>query len=271
MKSIFRKKICNKINSITYLLFGITIYSGYFSLNKYRKLKKDWKQFLSQKEKSNLNTLFRVKKFYPYYEDVVDNAGISKGAYFFQDIYVAQRIYLNNPVRHMDVGSRIDGFVAHVASYRKIDVLDIRPLNSDIPNVHFIQCDIMELNDMFVNSTDSISCLHALEHFGLGRYGDKICFEGYLIGFNNITKMLKKNGKFYFSVPMGEQRVEFHGQRVFSMKYLLELIQPHYHIDYFSYVDDKGDFYPRQKLNLESIDDNYKCNYGCAIFELTKL
>lgn len=93
MKSIFRKKICNKINSITYLLFGITIYSGYFSLNKYRKLKKDWKQFLSQKEKSNLNTLFQVKKFYPYYEDAVDNAGISKGAYFFR-IFILHNVYI---------------------------------------------------------------------------------------------------------------------------------------------------------------------------------
>lgn len=267
----FKKNFCNTMNSFTYLFFGVTIYNGYFSLNKYRKLKKDWKQFLCQKEKSDLGTLFQVKKFYPYYEDSADTAGISRGAYFHQDLYIAQRIYLNNPVRHVDIGSRIDGFVAHVASYRKIEVLDIRPLGSHIHNVQFVQCDIMEQNKSFFNSTDSISCLHALEHFGLGRYGDMICFDGYLIGFNNITDMLKKNGKFYFSVPLGEQRVEFHGQRVFSLNYLLEMIQPYYQIDNFSYIDDKGDFFSNQTLSPNLISTNCGCNYGCAIFELTKL
>ena len=33
-----------------------------------------------------------------------------------------------NLKRHVDIGSRLDGFVAHVASFREIEVLDIRPL-----------------------------------------------------------------------------------------------------------------------------------------------
>ena len=35
---------------------------------------------------------------------------------------------------------------------------------------------------------DSISCLHALEHFGLGRYNDPLDPNGHLKGFNNISK-----------------------------------------------------------------------------------
>ncbi len=34
------------------------------------------------------------------------------------------------------------------------------------------------------------------------------------------NRMLKKEGKFYFSVPIGEQRIEFNAHRVFSVKYL---------------------------------------------------
>ena len=43
---------------------------------------------------------------------------------------------------------------------------------------------------------DSISCLHALEHFGLGRYGDMIDPQGYEKGLFNISSYLTLGGKF---------------------------------------------------------------------------
>ena len=49
---------------------------------------------------------------------------------------------------------------------------------------------------------DSISCLHALEHFGLGRYNDPLDPNGHLKGFNNMVKMLKRGGKLYISFPI---------------------------------------------------------------------
>ena len=74
----------------------------------------------------------------------------------------------------------------------------------------------------FSDSCDSISSLHALEHFGLGRYGDKIDPYGYMKGITNITKVLKSKGIFYFSVPMGKQRIEFNAHRIFNLRYLLK-------------------------------------------------
>jgi hypothetical protein len=47
--------------------------------------------------------------------------------YFWQDLFVANRIYLKSPLKHTDVGSRVDGFVAHVASFRELDVYDFGP------------------------------------------------------------------------------------------------------------------------------------------------
>jgi hypothetical protein len=118
---------------------------------------------------------------------------------------------------------------------------------------------------------DSVSCLHALEHFGLGRYGDKIDYNGHLVGWNNIHKMLKKGGKFYFSVPIGKQKIEFDAHRVFAIQYLLGLINDKYIIDSFSYVNDDGDLVTNAELNEASIEKNFSCHYGCGIFELTKI
>ena len=98
----------------------------------------------------------------------------------------------------------------------------------------------MDEENVPTNYCDSISCLHALEHFGLGRYGDKIDPDGHLKGFRNITKMLKTNGVFYFSVPMGRQRIEFNAHRVFGMSYLLNWVSVDYDIISFSYIENKG-------------------------------
>ena len=260
-----------KINKYAYLHWGIILLNGTFSSNYFRDLKEDLKKLQVQSLTSDLK--FPVTVLHPCYDDKKDNAGELMLHYFSQDLFVAQQIFKNQPQRHIDIGSRIDGFVAHVASYREIEVFDIRPLEISIPNVKFTQADLMNLEEKDYNCTDSLSCLHALEHFGLGRYGDPISFEGYLLGFNNITLLLKKGGTLYFSVPMGEQRIEFHAHRVFSLKYLVQLVSENYSIDTFSYVNDKNTFFPNVNLsNLsdKEMKDNLGCHFGCAIFVLTK-
>ena len=264
----FIEKASRHLFSYIYLYTGINLSVKAVSCFNYFVLKKQLRQF--KKQGLNSSASFPVTRLIPCYEDKQDNAGILGFHYFYQDLYVAQRIYQNNPPRHIDIGSSISGFIAHVASFREIEVYDIRPLNDPIPNVKFKQFDIMQLNEEAIECTDSISCLHALEHFGLGRYGDPIGYDGYLSGFRNIHQMLKTNGKFYFSVPLGKQRVEFHAHRVFSLKYLLELIIPYYDINTFSYIDDNNVFYENVIISEEKIANNCGCCFGCAIFELIK-
>ena len=90
-----------------------------------------------KKQKKSATKEFSFGKPYPCLGDRFSDSGSAKGHYFHQDLLVASRIHLNNPSVHVDVGSRIDGFIAHVASFRPIEVLDIRPLSSEIPNVKF--------------------------------------------------------------------------------------------------------------------------------------
>jgi SAM-dependent methyltransferase len=214
---------------------------------------------------------FPFGKLYPCLDERNADSGSASGHYFHQDLLVARRIFKNNPQRHVDIGSRIDGFIAHVAVFREIEVFDIRPLNNVIPNIIFKQFDLMSNNFRLKNYCDSVSSLHAIEHFGLGRYGDKLDYNGHLKGLKNIYKMLKKNGKFYFSVPIVPQRIEFNAHRVFSVKYLIKLIQDKYRIDSFSYVNDEGDLLRNVSLNPEDFEKHYGCKYGCGIFELTKI
>lgn len=213
---------------------------------------------------------FPILGYYPAIFDRYAESGHLVKHYFQQDLYVAQRIFRNSPVHHVDIGSRIDGFVAHVATFRPIEIVDIRPLNKTIPNVSFRQADLMALPPDLLHYTDSISALHAIEHFGLGRYGDPIDVEGHLKALHNIHQILKPGGRFYFSSPIGPQGIVYNAHRVFSVNYLVRLFEQHYIIDRFSYIDDNEQFVDDVDYRTQAAQANFNCTYGCGIFEMTR-
>jgi len=150
----------------------------------------------------------------PSLHDRRETAGAVGTEYFWQDLCVAQRVFAANPTRHVDVGSRIDGFVAHVASFRSVEVVDIRPMTASIPNISFTQADLMRPPAGLLGFTPSLSCLHALEHFGLGRYGDKLSIDGHLDGLRSLASLLAPDGVLYLGCPTGRFRVDFDSHRV---------------------------------------------------------
>jgi Caenorhabditis protein of unknown function, DUF268. len=233
--------------------------------------KQDYKRFtalLNEKIKAD----FQIKDNYPIITDKFSSSWNSSGVYFHQDIYVAREIHKNNPKKHIDIGSRIDGFVAHLAVFREIEVFDIRPLNSNIKNVIFKQANLMSLNENLIDYCDSISSLHTIEHFGLGRYGDPINPNGHIQGFENILKIVRAGGRIYFSVPMGEpNRIEFNAHRVFSLRYLIDWLTKDCNIEKFTFIDDNFDLHEDVALTQELINNSCGCWHGCAIFVLKKL
>ncbi|MDQ3296409.1 MAG: DUF268 domain-containing protein [Myxococcota bacterium] len=198
------------------------------------------------------------------------DSGVASGHYFHQDLLVARRVFERGPERHIDIGSRIDGFVAHVASFRKIEVLDIRPLANKVANIEFRQADLMAMSAEYVACTDSASCLHALEHVGLGRYGDELDPDGHLKGLASLTALVKTGGMLYLSVPIGPQRIEFNAHRVFAVDYLLERVRSSFDLVAFSYVDDAGDLHENVTIDDAGGQNSFGCHYGCGIFELRR-
>jgi SAM-dependent methyltransferase len=160
---------------------------------------------------------------FPCLHDWSKEGGSASGEYFWQDLYVAQKINAANPQKHVDIGSSVEGFVAHVASFREIEVFDIRPITARVPGVTFKQADVMNLATTSSDYCDSLSCLHALEHFGLGRYGDPIDPKGYESGIRNMASLVRAGGVFYLSVPVGVERVEFNAHRVFDPNTIVDV------------------------------------------------
>ena len=209
---------------------------------------------------------------FPCLRDADDAGGTASGHYFHQDLHVAQRVFALKPERHIDVGSRVDGFVAHVASFRAIDVLDISPIKPNgVSAINFRQADLMQLPEDLRSSADSVSCLHALEHFGLGRYGDPLDPEGYVKGFRSLVAMLKEGGRLHLSVPVGRQRIEFNAHRIFYPRTILALAGANLTCEMFSFVDDRGELHRDIGLSDDTLARVSQLRYGCGIFEFRQL
>ena len=212
-----------------------------------------------------------IAEYFPILNEKNAQAGAANGHYFHQDLLVAQFINQANPIRHIDIGSRIDGFVAHVASFRPIEVLDVRKLDPvGHKHISFLQANLMDPASVDEQCADSISCLHAIEHFGLGRYGDPLDPQGHIKGFHNLLRMLKPNGMLYVSFPIGKANsVHFNAHRIFHPLDILSWSTPDckLQLERFDYVDDQGDLYQ----NLDPNHPDILPEYGCGIYSLRKL
>jgi len=206
----------------------------------------------------------RLRNLRPILTEFASEAGSAQGHYFHQDLWAAQLIFNLRPSSHIDVGSRLDGFVAHLLTFMPVDVIDIRPLTSPITNLRFIQEDATTLSRFHDNSIPSISSLHAVEHFGLGRYSDPIDPAASSKAMHALARVLQPNGQLYFSVPIGRQRLEFNAHRIFSPITILQHFSA-LHLLSFSAVDDDGRF-----LQNATPSDFTNAHYSCGLFHFTK-
>lgn len=261
-KNSWKNKLSHWFNG-----FGIDIFTLWRGVKGLPVLINEYMQFkYLQGNRSDFLTHFN----YPCPADRYEEGGTASGHYFHQDLMVANKIFTRIPSRHLDIGSRIDGFVAHVASFREIEVLELRPITKKVKNIIFHQFDLLAPAGNFEASCDSISCLHALEHVGLGRYGDTLMVDGHVKGFQALGSMLKPGGTLYLSVPIGPQRIEFNAHRVFSVQTILDMAKDKYKLASFSFVDDIGDIHENPVVTDDAIEKSFDCWYGCGIFEFRR-
>lgn len=259
------KKSLIKIHWLISSQFGFDPLLLFRSLRGLPRFACDWAKF----KKDYSGPLYLM----PCLHDRYGEGGGTKNEYFWQDLLVARWIFDANPRRHVDIGSRVDGFVAHVASFRNIEVFDVRPISSKIPGVVFKQADLMS-SDGIPNSVngycDSLSCLHALEHFGLGRYGDPIDPAGHERGIINMALLLKLGGTLYLSTPIGRERVEFNANRVFNPSNIIQLAKNHgLTLQKLIVISDGGEV-QHMPVNAESISILAAMTYNLGIFVFIK-
>ncbi len=183
--------------------------------------------------------------------------------YFYQDIWAAEKIIKSKIKRHIDIGSRVD-FVGFLSTITKVTFVDIRPLEVNLKNFESIKGDITNL-PFPNNSISSLSCLHVVEHIGLGRYGDKLDPEGTKKACRELARVLAKEGNLYLSLPVGKPKLCFNAHRIHSPEQILQYFNDLKLVE-FSGINDEGRF--MEKIQPEELR---KQNYACGLFWFKKI
>ena len=97
-----------------------------------------------------------------------------------------------------------------------VTIVDIRELRSAVSGLDFVHADPTSLRQFDDGSIESLWSLHAVEHFGLGRYGDPVDPQAPFKVMEAFARVLAPGGSLYFSVPVGRERLVFNAHRIFA-------------------------------------------------------
>ena len=255
------KAILKKIN----LLFSNFFFDPWDMLKKWRGIFYFIRNAVAY-ARSNKNNLFRISFRNLYYRsyDRYALAGAVPVHYFLQDIWAAR--YVNNHhIQHViDIGSRLDGYVAHLLAFCRVTYVDIRPLSILVDNLKFVKGNITSLP--FDNGSIScLSSLHVIEHIGLGRYGDPVDPQGHLKAAKEMCRVLAPKGTLMLSTVLGRERMCFDAHRIFAPETVSAMFEG-LALESFCFIDDKGD----KVIENAAFDMTRNCKYGCGIFVFKK-
>lgn len=205
----------------------------------------------------------KLADLWPVLGDSMETAGRFDPHYFHQDLWAAKKIYERRPADHYDVGSRLDGFLSHLLVFMPVTMIDVAPLPDPPSGLTFKQGDARHLpfEDL---SIGSLSSLHAVEHFGLGRYGDALAPGGAIEGMRELARVLAPHGTLLFSVPIGRERLMFNAHRILSPSTILAAFNELQLRD-FAAVSDDGSL----TTNADP-SDFADADYSCGMFEFSR-
>ena len=187
-----------------YQLFSLLFFDPLEMIRKWRGLPYYLKNKSTYKH-LNIGNCFKFSWRYalPVLHERFLTAGRASGHYFWQDLWAAKQIFDSKVSFHVDVGSRIDGFIAHILPFCSVTYVDIRGLDIVPGGMTFKKGSIMEM-PFESDSVISLSCLHVIEHVGLGRYGDPVQPEGYIIAAKELCRVLSPGRLLYIGTPVGK-------------------------------------------------------------------
>jgi hypothetical protein len=182
--------------------------------------------------------------------------------YFYQAAWLARRLAADIPDQHVDVGSDVR-MISVLSAFVQTEFLDYRPLRVNLTGLTCRRGNLLAL-DLATNSVRSLSCLHVVEHVGLGRYGDPLDPDGSARALRELQRVLARRGRLYLSVPVGRERVCFNAHRVFDPGTIVNVLDGLRLVE-FSLVDDAGAL-----QELVPLDMATNLEYGCGLFIFEK-
>ncbi len=140
--------------------------------------------------------------------------------YIYHTAWAARILARTKPATHVDISSALY-FSAIASAFCPVDFYDFRPADIQLSDLTSGAADLTAL--AFADqSIPSLSCMHVVEHIGLGRYGDPLDPDGDLRAMRELARVLAPGGSLLFVVPVGKPVIQFNAHRIYAYRQILE-------------------------------------------------
>ena len=260
--SFYRKKLKLQSKIINILKKSTSFLDNISS--KVSSFHKEFKQFhdLSKTTKKRFNLKWEDR--YPCLQNRTSISGFD--THYIYHIAWAARILSNiQPKLHIDFSSSLY-FSTMISAFIPTEFYDFHKAEVKLSDLKVGITDLISLS--FPNdSIESLSCMHVIEHVGLGRYGDKFDYDGDIKAIKEIKRVLKPGGNLLFVVPVGKPKIMFNAHRIYSYEQIMEQFKGLKLIE-FSLIPDNGIEIGIQINATKDMSDIQ--DYGCGLFWFKK-
>lgn len=218
-------------------------------------------EFLRFKKRADKRFSISVKDLYPCLEDRTTDTPFDQH-YIYHPAWAARILAQTRPEKHIDISS-ILGFSTMVSAFIPMEFYDFRPANVQLSSLHCGKADLTQLH-FADNSIRSLSCMHTVEHIGLGRYGDPLDPQGDLTAMRELQRVIAPGGDLLFVTPVGGPRIQFNAHRVYDYDQIVQNF-PGMELQVFSLVPDGGGLIMNATKELSD-----QQLYGCGCFWFKK-
>lgn len=182
-----------------------------FILNDYFKFKKA----------STNRFKLSLRDAHPQIKDKTMTTGFDRH-YVYHTAWAIRKVRDIKPKKHIDISSSLY-FCTHISGFVPTEFYDYRPAElSGLDGLTSHKGDLMKL-PFATDSVTSISCMHTVEHIGLGRYGDPIDPNGDIKAIEELKRVVARGGSLLFVTPVGKPIIEFNAHRIYSYAQIIEM------------------------------------------------
>jgi len=204
------------------------------------------------------------ENFFPCLDEKTNTASFDRH-YIYHTAWAARVLAETKPSCHVDISSSLY-FSTLVSAFIPMKFYDYRPADIQLINLISGHADLCNLHFQD-KSIESLSCMHVVEHIGLGRYGDPIDPEGDLKAINELIRVLALNGSLLFVVPIGKPKIMFNAHRIYSYDQIISYFSG-LKLQEFTLIPDNPQNGGLLYNATKEMADNQ--NYGCGCFWFKK-
>lgn len=240
------------------------LYGKWLEWQTRRKFRRDFEQFSDLSKKTEKRFSIEWSDRFPCIGDDTATTSFDRH-YTYHTAWAARILAKAQPSEHVDISSYLY-FSTLVSAFIPVRFFDYRPVELGLENLESGFANIVDL-PFESGSIGSLSCMHVVEHIGLGRYGDPLDPDGDLKAMSELQRVLAPGGQLLFVVPLGQPKIEYNAHRIYRYEQVVEYFRALV-LEEFSLIPETAE--QGGLIRGASISLSHEQKYGCGCFLFRK-